>query len=870
MTDENENRPEANQAAFRDHGGGQAQHSSDGAAVCGDAGLGASRGGSAGREAPGEPARTDGGSERFALIGQPAVRGIAHAWLGAGFAVVPVKTDGSKRPALPSWKEYQSAPPTAREVDDWFADTPVPPGIGLICGAVSGGLEMFELEGRAVTEGAFALLTDAMQEHDQMDVWRRLLTGYMERSPSGGIHLLYRVRPGAARPNTKLARRPATPEELAENPAEKVKVLIETRGEGGFVIIAPTGGHCHPSGQPWTSPSGVPGVVPIITADERDALYAIASLFDRMPVEQTPDGAAPGAPRSPDHVGGSRPGDDFNARATWDEILTPRGWTKMRRVGKGFGWRRPGKSDRSIAATTGTSADGADRLYVFSTSTELPTEQPLTKFTVYALLDHGGDYSAAAKALRAHGYGSGHAQAGAAGEDPFGTGLPASQVSSLEPAQNVPAASRSGIAVPIAHSVADEEFWGARRTHDHIRQSARSRRVAPWAVLAVVLARITAAIEPTIVLPALVGGDGSLNTFVALVGRSGSGKGAAEAVANEMILLPDTKRIGIGSGEGLLHAYVTSRRATQTAPGGIEQHTSRVIFTAAEVDQLAALKARQGSTLIPTLRDAWSGAQLSFAYVDETKRLTVQAHKYRLCLIVGVQPGRAGVLLDDAEGGTPQRFLWMPTADPDVPDRPPPNPGTLTWTMPALPKPDVFSGRRVLPVCAEARAEIDAATVARHRGQFNPLDGHALQCRLKVAAALGALDGRFGVTGEDWRLSATVMDVSNETRAAVQKQLAQSATDANRARGRADGERAAIVDDAREVGARRRVVEAIRRLLSRGPIGRSAARRNLSSRDRHVFNDALASLLDTGEVVEEASGGNGTQGTLLRLSGHRP
>ena len=51
---------------------------------------------------------------------------------------------------------------------------------------------------------------------------------------------------------------------------------------------------------------------------------------------------------------------DYNDRATWDEILGPHGWTKARRLGQGWGWRRPDKTDPGISATTGQ-RDDADR-----------------------------------------------------------------------------------------------------------------------------------------------------------------------------------------------------------------------------------------------------------------------------------------------------------------------------------------------------------------------------------------------------------------------------------------------------------------------------------------------------------------------------
>lgn len=117
----------------------------------------------------------------------------------------------------------------------------------------------------------------------------------------------------------------------------------------------------------------------------------------------------PVAPRVPGPgSGGIRPGDDFNERADWSdaELLGGAGWTEVARIGREIRWRKPGSRSREHHATTGREGLGADdRLWVFSTETEFDPQTPLTKFHVYAVLHHGGDYSAATKTLAAMGYG---------------------------------------------------------------------------------------------------------------------------------------------------------------------------------------------------------------------------------------------------------------------------------------------------------------------------------------------------------------------------------------------------------------------------------------------------------------------------------
>jgi putative DNA primase/helicase len=322
----------------------------------------------------------------------------ALAWHRAGCSVIPVRTDGTKMPAV-TWKAYQEQPASEAVVTEWFTSGRYD-GIGVICGAVSGHLELFEVEGRAVIE-TLPAFRDAMRDNGHGDLWDRLNGGFLEQSPSGGMHWLFRVD-GGARRNLKLARRPATADELAQDPADKVKVLLETRGEGGYVVVAPSAGRTHPTGKAWTMLVGSPAAIPTITVDERDALHAIASMFDLMPASEPiqPRLNMPG-----DIPGGTRPGDDFNQRGSWDDILTPQGWTKTKHFGGNcYGWVRPGKNTRDgISATTGRN-DG-DNLFVFSSSTEFDTERPYSKFSAYALLEWNGDYSSAAKQLRADGYG---------------------------------------------------------------------------------------------------------------------------------------------------------------------------------------------------------------------------------------------------------------------------------------------------------------------------------------------------------------------------------------------------------------------------------------------------------------------------------
>ncbi|UQU67343.1 phage/plasmid primase, P4 family [Couchioplanes caeruleus] len=321
------------------------------------------------------------------------------AWFHAGCAVIPIRADGSKAP-LVSWRSYRQAPPDRRQVEQWFTGNP--PGLAVVCGSASAGLEMLELEGRAVDEGLGQALIELLAQAGLADLWRRLTSdGYWERTPSGGVHILYRISGAAVDGNLKLARRPATEYELSIDPADKVKTLAETRGEGGYTIVAPSHGTVHESRRPWVALNGsTPARIPTINAEERTALLNAVRALDEMPAARSAVTHRPVAPQGGQDL---TPGDDFERRTDWIDILGPVGWTLVHTVGRTRYWRRPGKNT-GISATTGR-ADDRDRLFVFSSSTMLETDTPLTKFHVFAVLHHAGDHSAAARALRQNGYG---------------------------------------------------------------------------------------------------------------------------------------------------------------------------------------------------------------------------------------------------------------------------------------------------------------------------------------------------------------------------------------------------------------------------------------------------------------------------------
>jgi len=340
----------------------------------------------------------------------PNLRAAAAELEAAGFCVLPIKADGSKAPAV-SWMQHKVTRTTPEQHDAWFSSDR-PRGIAVVYGDVSGGVELIEFEGLAIREGLLEEVTEIMEGSGLAEPWSAITNGWVTESPSGGRHYRVRLAGGAAvPPNRKLASRLATEDEytaderqrLAERPnARIVRVLIETRGEGGYGLVEPSSGTVHPSGKPYVRLAGSPATVPTIDPDVMDAVRSVCRMVCKLPVAETAKTAPRPAPPRPD--GSLRPGDDFEARATWDEILrgtfrplVTRGRTTY------WGWA---DGVGGVKATTGR--DEHDRLYVFATGSEFAPEVPYSKFGAFAVLEHGGDHKAAARALAHAGYGSRH------------------------------------------------------------------------------------------------------------------------------------------------------------------------------------------------------------------------------------------------------------------------------------------------------------------------------------------------------------------------------------------------------------------------------------------------------------------------------
>jgi hypothetical protein len=347
----------------------------------------------------------------------------ALEYVAAGLSVIPTVKD-TKAPALKEWKTYQQRLPNTAEVRQWFRQPYK--SIGIVTGEISGHLEMLDFDHLAELYDAWA----ALVSQESPNLLRRLIR---EKTQNSGLHVVYRCPEITIPGNLRLAVRgmnvtdqalaylreykvdPADPgavrkalpsvgieiagkrylPRLVDGRFEVIMTMIETRGEGGQFLAAPSPGYELLHGD-FTA-------VPIITAAERQILVDAALALNEYVDPAKTEGA--GHRRA---KGTERPGDAFNETGDVVALLEKHSWTQVRENGAFQHWRRPGK-------TSGQSASLIDGkiFYVFSQNA-LPFEagKVYSPYAVYAVLEHAGDYSAAARQLCKQGYGEPRATGG--------------------------------------------------------------------------------------------------------------------------------------------------------------------------------------------------------------------------------------------------------------------------------------------------------------------------------------------------------------------------------------------------------------------------------------------------------------------------
>lgn len=303
-------------------------------------------------------------------------------------------------------------------------------------------------------------------------------------------------------------------------------------------------------------------------------------------------------------------------------------------------------------------------------------------------------------------------------------------------------------------------FWTSRKCLTHIRNAAYARVESPHAGLLAVLAMVAASVVPELRVFSGIKDPVPLVYYTGPVGTSGIGKSSAVKFARYIFGTDTVTEIrGLGSGEGIAEAYM-GYKSDDSGKGKIRmQVRQNLLLHSDEAGAMLAKMSHRGASLAAVLRSAWSGDLRGEANASsETNR---KIDSYSLGFIVGFQRNTLAAILteNDQEIGLPQRFMFAPVIDPDLPDGDdvPDDPGPLD--LPEFP----IGGNLTITLCDALTRRVRAYETAKLRGEIEvpQLESQRTTMIAKTAALLALLDGaRMVIEESDWELAETLFNAS--------------------------------------------------------------------------------------------------------------
>jgi len=331
-------------------------------------------------------------------------------------SLTPISTDSSlqfmpvkanKKPIHDGWQN------TKRDYDFSKAEA-----IGLVCGSISGNVEVLDIDLKYDnSKTLFKNLKLAIKDANP-NLLKKMV---VQETQSGGYHFIYKC--AAISGSLKLASRSTIESEREETykksyihnynelgpqnlpeaerveksvlaavksrDNDKVRVLLETRGEKGQILVEPSPGYKLVFGN-FDS-------IQTITPEERETLFNICYSFNEVYKENYQEKKLPKK-----ETKGLTPSEDFNERGDVVGLLMEHGWKQVGKRGSKILMKRPGDTK---AESSGNYDIEKKWFSVFTTSTEFEAQTPYKPYAVYTMLKCGGDYSKVTKVLADAGYG---------------------------------------------------------------------------------------------------------------------------------------------------------------------------------------------------------------------------------------------------------------------------------------------------------------------------------------------------------------------------------------------------------------------------------------------------------------------------------
>jgi hypothetical protein len=327
-------------------------------------------------------------------------------------------------------------------------------------------------------------------------------------------------------------------------------------------------------------------------------------------------------------------------------------------------------------------------------------------------------------------------------------------------------------------------IWDKTPILMHVWTAAAAMGRNPLALLAVILTRVLAEVDPEVCLPGVrdgaIGRRNALNLGVALVGASGQGK-TSYIEESVPLLLGDHDQTAItgkpSTGQGLIQEYM---EWDDIAHENRLIHDPRRIFIVDEIDTLTSNGNESSSTLLSEMRTMLTGGLTGTSNATKERRRMLHAGTYNFQIVIGVQPTRAAGLLDGRDAGTPQRFIWVPVTDPKTAlrwDERPESPGSLNWNKDFLlhfefGEPIVRYPDWLVQELKEYDYKISLET---EEGGELSRHGHHNLLRLKVATAIAFLHQSHIVEDLHVEIADMILVASKRSQAVCERAVARAA-----------------------------------------------------------------------------------------------
>ena len=307
---------------------------------------------------------------------------IAMDYITNGLSVLPCK---DKRPAIPSWKAYQSRIIADGDIEKYFGSSDQ---IGVITGAVSGNLEVIDIDDASVFPEFYDAILNYFDGNGHMILTVKTRKGY---------HIYFRNDFDMANPpegiscgNIKLAQKKKT--------NNVIPVRIETRGQGGYVIAPPSPNYSVMYGANISN-------IPKWSRFDREAIFNIAKDFNEYQSLTVKKSEATYIARA-DKDYRLTSWTDYNQKDDWMNELDTIGFSFVYEDNQRSYWKRGGDTDAKYSANF----HKQKRLFkVFSSSTAFEPEQPYSPAAIRCLVRYGDTskdhLTMNAKDMAADGYG---------------------------------------------------------------------------------------------------------------------------------------------------------------------------------------------------------------------------------------------------------------------------------------------------------------------------------------------------------------------------------------------------------------------------------------------------------------------------------